>query len=295
MKDYDSVRDIALIQINSHKSTPYLELLGNFPRLGDSVIAIGNPTGLLETVSDGIVSGVREFDNNTWVQFTAPISPGSSGGALVNLQGKVIGMPTQFLTRGQNLNFAVASTELSKFLNTAIHKTAKNFIPQSKKVTKQPNSPKQSNPSTPKNPPQKNSGIPLPDKKGFIVHKWGCSVDSVRSYVASPLQYTGVEEIYSTYKPFKAFKAKIDTVVYYVFDNNRLGSICFIAKGTNNIEYTIMRELTELYHVTPRYHYGTANNGESTVTRTWFSSGLIVSSINSILNSNEVFISFAPR
>ena len=128
IKGFDSIRDIALLKIDAQAQ--YLELDEFFPRLGETVIAIGNPNGLLETVSDGIVSGVREFNSNIWIQFTAPISQGSSGGALVNLQGKIIGMPTQFLSHGQNINFAVASTELKKFLNSAINKPARTFIAQ---------------------------------------------------------------------------------------------------------------------------------------------------------------------
>ena len=81
------------------------------------MIAIGNPKGLSGTVSNGIVSAFRE--NNTWVQFTAPISPGSSGGALVNLRGEVVGMPTKLRTDGQNLNFAIAPGILSRFFQSA--------------------------------------------------------------------------------------------------------------------------------------------------------------------------------
>ncbi len=79
---------------------------------GDKVVAIGNPLGFQNTVSDGIVSGFREFtygDNGivNIVQFTAPITNGSSGGALFNMQGYVIGVTSSGTDDG-SLFFAVA-------------------------------------------------------------------------------------------------------------------------------------------------------------------------------------------
>ena len=124
VKDYDSVRDMALIKINMSYSVPFLKISSVLPKQGEAVIAIGNPKGLRGTVSDGIVSAIRHEDNNTWVQFTAPISGGSSGGALFNLKSEVVGMPTLGSVKEdvQNINFAVASTVLNQFLSSAINK-----------------------------------------------------------------------------------------------------------------------------------------------------------------------------
>ena len=127
VKDYDLVRDMALLKVSLQISVPFLNISNTLPRQGEAVIAIGNPRGYEGSVSNGIVAGIRDFDNNTWVQFTAPISQGSSGGALVNLNGEIIGMPTKLRTDGQNLNFAVAPTVLSRFLSTAINKPARAF------------------------------------------------------------------------------------------------------------------------------------------------------------------------
>jgi serine protease Do len=69
--------------------------------VGQEVIAIGGPLGLEKTVSQGIVSAIR---NNT-VQMTAPISPGSSGGPVFNMRGEVIGIVSSQMKTGQNLNF----------------------------------------------------------------------------------------------------------------------------------------------------------------------------------------------
>lgn len=123
LKDYDSQRDMALLSVETSYPVKFLKISPRLPRQGEAVIAIGNPKGLSGTVSNGIVSAFRE--NNTWVQFTAPISPGSSGGALVNLKGEVVGMPTKLRTDGQNLNFAIAPGILSRFFQSAREKAPK--------------------------------------------------------------------------------------------------------------------------------------------------------------------------
>ena len=146
MKDYDPVRDMALLKVNLQISVPFLNISNTLPRQGESVIAIGNPRGYEGSVSNGIVAAIRDFDNNTWVQFTAPISPGSSGGALLNLNGEIIGMPTKLRTDGQNLNFAVAPTVLSRFLSTAITKPARALITQ---LLKPQSVPRMQTPKTP--------------------------------------------------------------------------------------------------------------------------------------------------
>ncbi len=75
---------------------------------GDHVVAIGHPLGLGNTVSDGLVSAVRDLPGGrSLLQISAPISPGSSGGPVFNDQGQVIGVSTLVITGGQNLNFAV--------------------------------------------------------------------------------------------------------------------------------------------------------------------------------------------
>lgn len=75
--------------------------------VGEDVVAIGNPAGLEGTVSKGIISGIRKMDFFKIIQISAPISPGSSGGPVFNLSGKVIGIATAYLDAGQNLNFAM--------------------------------------------------------------------------------------------------------------------------------------------------------------------------------------------
>jgi serine protease Do len=100
--------DLALVRVEA-KGLPTLKLGdSDAMRPGDSVVAIGNPMGLEDTVSNGLVSGRRKVDSGFEVlQVSAPISPGSSGGPLINDRGEVIGIATRVLTQGQNLNFAV--------------------------------------------------------------------------------------------------------------------------------------------------------------------------------------------
>jgi S1-C subfamily serine protease len=94
-----------------------LELAGgDLPTVGSKVYAIGNPLGLANTLSDGLVSGHRELDHMTVIQTTAPISPGSSGGPLLGADGRVVGVTTFMFKGGQNLNFAVPASKLTSLI-----------------------------------------------------------------------------------------------------------------------------------------------------------------------------------
>lgn len=75
--------------------------------IGDPVYAIGAPQGLELTLSNGLVSGIREYKGTEYIQTTAPISQGSSGGGLFDAQGRLVGITTMYLKDGQNLNFAI--------------------------------------------------------------------------------------------------------------------------------------------------------------------------------------------
>lgn len=65
------------------------------PRLGEGVMVVGSPLGLGGSISVGLVSGFRSIDGSDWVQFSAPISPGNSGGPVLNGRGEVIGVATE--------------------------------------------------------------------------------------------------------------------------------------------------------------------------------------------------------
>lgn len=75
--------------------------------VGERVFAIGSPEGLEVTLSDGLVSGIRDFDHNRVIQTTAAISKGSSGGGLFDSRGRLVGITAFLVKEGQNLNFAL--------------------------------------------------------------------------------------------------------------------------------------------------------------------------------------------
>lgn len=81
---------------------------------GDVVFAFGAPMGLEGSMSNGIISAHRRLEEVDYLQTTAPISHGSSGGPLVNENGHVVGVITAFLHGGQNLNLAVPATALAE-------------------------------------------------------------------------------------------------------------------------------------------------------------------------------------
>ena len=116
----DRVRDLAIIKI--HGKNFQTLTLGNSDRIeiGEDVVAIGNPLGLELTVSNGILSGLRtvQKDGGKFLQITAPISHGSSGGPLFNMAGEVIGVTAGILEGGENLNFAVPINEARPLLLT---------------------------------------------------------------------------------------------------------------------------------------------------------------------------------
>jgi hypothetical protein len=85
-------------------------------KVGDRVAVISSPRGLENTVSDGLVSSIRQDEQRRLLQTTAPISGGSSGGPLFNSKGEVIGVTTLQMSAGQNLNFALPVEVLQELL-----------------------------------------------------------------------------------------------------------------------------------------------------------------------------------
>ncbi|MET0752239.1 MAG: trypsin-like peptidase domain-containing protein [Pyrinomonadaceae bacterium] len=112
----DGEGDLALLQVDVPKELAVpLPLVQSAPLEGESIVVIGNPFGLEGSVSNGIVSAVREIPGyGKIIQITAPISPGSSGSPVVNMRGQVIGVATLQAAEGQSLNFAVPSERISQ-------------------------------------------------------------------------------------------------------------------------------------------------------------------------------------
>jgi hypothetical protein len=114
---YDIAHDVAALKLDGSFRALATEETADQTKTGDRVVAIGAPLGLENTVSEGIVSAVREINETHIIQTTASISPGSSGGPLLNQFGKVIGLTTSQMVNGQNLNFVIASTHLTDLKN----------------------------------------------------------------------------------------------------------------------------------------------------------------------------------
>jgi len=113
---YNTVLDLALLRIQRRLDPlPIYRGDGKLVR-GQKVAAIGSPLGLFNSVSDGIISGFCTIDGVDMIQFTAPISRGSSGGAVLNMYGEVIGISTAGFDRGQNINLAVGYESINMFI-----------------------------------------------------------------------------------------------------------------------------------------------------------------------------------
>lgn len=105
-------QDVDLIKVLvdiPEKATKFVQVTNTVPEVAERVLVVGSPLGLEQTVSEGIVSAVREIPTIGKIfQISAPISPGSSGSPVVNMKGQVIGVATFQIIEGQNLNFAVS-------------------------------------------------------------------------------------------------------------------------------------------------------------------------------------------
>ncbi|HEY5884650.1 MAG TPA: tetratricopeptide repeat protein [Pyrinomonadaceae bacterium] len=112
----DAEADIAMLRVEAPATQVRpLTLDRTSPQEGESVFVIGNPLGLEGSVSNGIVSAVRDIPTfGRIIQITAPISPGSSGSPVVNMSGQVIGVATLQITGGQSVNFAIPSERISQ-------------------------------------------------------------------------------------------------------------------------------------------------------------------------------------
>ena len=112
----DSVADIAILELETSAPTRIspLQLQAKLPEQGERIYVVGNPLGLEQSVSDGIVSSVRvRKEEGKVVQFTAAISPGNSGSPLLDAKGQVYGVAKTVLEGGQNLNFACPTERIS--------------------------------------------------------------------------------------------------------------------------------------------------------------------------------------
>ncbi len=110
IKSLDPIEDIAILKLDNTNDTfrpIYSYKTFNTLQVGQDVISIGNPFGFENSVSTGIISGIRTIDDVNQIQMTAPVSPGNSGSPLLTTDGDVIGITTSSIEEAQNLNFAI--------------------------------------------------------------------------------------------------------------------------------------------------------------------------------------------
>lgn len=112
----DPERDLVVLKISGDRAPALTFGSSDAVQVGETVYAVGNPQGLEGTFSQGIVSSIREVGADKLLQITAPISPGSSGGPVLNSKGQVIGVSVATFRGGQNLNFAIPSDYLKTLL-----------------------------------------------------------------------------------------------------------------------------------------------------------------------------------
>src|SRR5829696_1045766 len=113
----DEEGDLALLSVEmpSERVARGIDLARELPDEGETIFVIGNPLKLEGSVSDGIVSAVREVPNSyRIIQITAPISHGNSGSPVFNLKGQVVGVVTVKVTNGQNINLAIAAARVGQ-------------------------------------------------------------------------------------------------------------------------------------------------------------------------------------
>ena len=116
--------DIALLRFSKAESfTPLVADTSNELKRSSTVVAIGSPAGLKNTVSIGNISAIYDQNGKNWIQFTAPISSGSSGGVLLNDRGYVIGITTATYASTQNVNLAVRIEKLVQLYQSWNRKT----------------------------------------------------------------------------------------------------------------------------------------------------------------------------
>ncbi len=155
----DKANDLVLLQIDFN-NVNFIKLESKMPQPGEKVYAIGSPIGLAKTISEGIVSGIRDFEHKKLLQITAPISQGSSGCPILNEEGNVVGVAVAGIDNASNVGFCIPSN----FVNTLLDFKSEYYKELStlfvnkkieKKETAKNNNPENENKKPPLTPIQK--------------------------------------------------------------------------------------------------------------------------------------------
>ncbi len=117
---YDQLADIAVLRIDGADLTPLAFGDSDEVKVGEKVIAAGNPAGLSFTVTEGIVSAFRNLNRINYIQTDVPINPGNSGGPLVNSRGEIIGINNFKVGGFESLGFAISSNDVKSVTDKVI-------------------------------------------------------------------------------------------------------------------------------------------------------------------------------
>lgn len=130
---HSGLNDLAVLSVPGLNGS--VTLSTNPTEVGERVYAIGSPEGLSNSISEGIVSGNRKLNGVHLIQITAAISPGSSGGPVINEKGAVIGVAVGAISSGQSLNFAIPSALISPLLAGSIASPLNTLLPRKSTTT----------------------------------------------------------------------------------------------------------------------------------------------------------------
>jgi len=171
--DFDVRRDLVLLKIKAFGISTASLGDSEKVKVGERVILVGSPEGFDSTVSDGVVSAIRDSENGyRLIQTTAPASSGSSGGGMFNTNGELIGIVTSQAREGQNLNFAIPinyvrgliSSEATMTLTDLAEREQSNYDDESDRT---------------------NSTSAVTDVESDTTHKLGAIIDTLRVLFAN--------------------------------------------------------------------------------------------------------------
>ncbi len=139
----DKINDLVLLMVDYNNKCIF-NIEREIPNPGDHVLSISTPIGLTKTLSDGLISGKKNFEGRTLIQITVPISHGSSGCPIINEYGDVVGIAVGGIEEGNNLNFCIPTSYLTTLLDfkesypTMINSDAKNTENSEKNISQTP-------------------------------------------------------------------------------------------------------------------------------------------------------------
>jgi S1-C subfamily serine protease len=116
IKRTDEINDLALCELSARSNVAPLQIATSDPKPGAIVFALDNPLGLENTISQGLFTGLRQLEGRQVAQISAPISPGSSGGPILNSDGEVVAVAVSSLVNGQTLNVMSSRSGVGVFV-----------------------------------------------------------------------------------------------------------------------------------------------------------------------------------